>query len=200
MASYGKQVAAISEVPAVSHAVWNAAAELINYRSQSAIPDWSGPPPSNLPNCTDNAPEPGRILSVGDKQFTASVPTYENCRFTLDSAVDNSKVNAWLIKLSGPAPLVFKHCLVVYRGGVISLVSSIHGPGFVVTSPGTAPIVFAHPFTQENPVQFSDCRFDLELDAPPHSSGQDFTRALLESDEKDGSMHFTQGREWRLNC
>ncbi len=116
MTSYGKQVAELTKVPSASDTVWPAAAELINYRSQIVIPDAQRLEQSDLPNCTDREPEPMKVLTATKTRFTASLPTYENCRFTLDSAKDDSKVNQLLLRQGG-LPLQFKHCIVVYSGG-----------------------------------------------------------------------------------
>lgn len=180
---YGGSVAAIAAQRSALDAVWPAASQLINYRSQNMVPDAAKLAESNLPNCTDHDPPPSRIVSVpSPTQFTFEVPTYENCRFTLDSDVDSAKVNG-LLQKQGGIPLRFNHCLVIYRGGIIHLNTVVHSDGFVLI-PGPTPrppIVYKGSVTQEHPIAFTECLFEFQLTSAPPKLGKEITRALLAS-------------------
>src|ERR1039458_930089 len=93
---------------------WPVAAELVSYHSQDALVR------PNLPNCTDHEPVPMQVNATKTGIHNAY---YENCRFTLDSASDDAKVNDILIEEA--FALDFRHCLIVYRGGDINLLIAV---------------------------------------------------------------------------
>lgn len=92
---------------------WPTVAQFIDYRSFD-VSSWEAR--ANLPNCTKSLPKPMVISSVeSPTKATISRAVYEGCVFTLDSAEDNRMLN---YELQNGYPLIlFKHCLIVYRGG-----------------------------------------------------------------------------------
>ena len=96
---------------------WAAAGELVSYRSQATQDALLR---ANLPNCTDHEPVPMQVDATKTGVHNAY---YENCRFALDSASDDAKVNDILIEEA--FALDFRHCLIVYRGGDIDLLIEV---------------------------------------------------------------------------
>ena len=183
MVSYGKQIASISEEPAASDAVWPAAAELINYRSQSASPDWSSLTQSNLPNCTDHDPVPAIVTSNTEHEIRVRNPYYENCRFTLDSPTDDAKVNSFLQNIS--LFLHFRHCLIIYKGGNINLLVAIRNRTSIMQliNPDGSRRAISTPFEYSGPtLSFENCVFRWETGSPPPPEGKRLTKILLAAD------------------
>jgi hypothetical protein len=154
---------------------WPTAAEFISYRSfNGAAAIASG----NLPNCTDSSPALGTVKEVySPTQMSINPGTYENCRFTLDSAEDNARMNMFLTTVT---PLIaFRHCLIVYRGGTINLILALkeyNAAYQVFTNPPASGTVNV---SVDHTLEFHDCLFDITLQAAPPQPGQELTRFLL---------------------
>jgi hypothetical protein len=154
-------------------AFWPTVAEFIDYRSFNQS-SWASQ--ANLPSCTSSLPKSGTVANVETPtKMSVNRAIYENCRFTLDSAEDDRILNTILNTVS---PLItFKHCLILYRGGVVDLILtwqnhkgelSINGKprGTIVSVSGNA-------------IEFEDCLFDFTFQNAPSPVGQEIAETLL---------------------
>jgi hypothetical protein len=165
---------------------WPAAAEFIAYRSL-ATTSWSAP--KNLPICTDRPPTRTTLTVLSPTQIQVNPGVYENCRFSLDSPQEDEQLNRYLtMPAEGKSlTIMFKHCLIVYHGGQINLVTALNERNvpYLVGPP-------EHPFAKgtvnvavTNAIEFRDCLFDIELQNAPPEPGQQITRLLLASTGTD---------------
>jgi hypothetical protein len=151
---------------------WPTAAEFISYRSLIV----SQALPSNLPDCADRAPEIGKVTDIERRyppKFSFEIPSYEGCKLTLDALKDTEKIN-WILTNKMPF-LSFKHCLIVYRGGPINLITAVENKSFVVQFRNDR---FFSTFSG-NTVNFTDCIFDFSFTTAPPSDGQQVTQTVL---------------------
>jgi hypothetical protein len=166
--------------------VWRAASELISYRSLNVPLDQrTGVSDVNLPNCTDSAPNPMRVTEVGPGGTIKKIssPYYENCKLTLDSAVDDDRIN-FLVRKGFPG-IEFRHCLIVYKGGNFMLITFVklndvqlaggHGRGASMSYSGPSMI-------------FTQCKFDFSISNQISAGAQEFLEALLV--QPGPSLHF----------
>jgi hypothetical protein len=163
---------------------WPTTAQFINYRSQISVADFQSLLRRDLPNCTDHDPTPVDFV-VNEKnektwkRGTArelpenSTLLYENCRFTLDSAEEATKVPYWRNGMS--FALSFRHCQIIYGGGQIKLLSP-HPKPTLITSKGARSDVY---LMVGQSIKFENCLFTFTLPAPPPPEGQDVTQQLL---------------------
>jgi hypothetical protein len=153
---------------------WPAAAELISYRSEATANNFTTS--ANLSNCTDSDPIPMRVAEVGPggsiRKLTSAY--YENCRFTLDSAQDDLRINGLL--LTTVVNIEFRHCLIVYRGGAFALITYKDAKTIPLEG-GTghgATIGYNGPT-----LQFTQCLFDFSVSREIPKDGQETIRVLL---------------------
>lgn len=99
---------------------WSAASEFISYRSFNSA-SWN--PPPSLPTCTDSSPAPSTVSILSPTKMTINPGVYENCTFTIDSPKDDARLNE--IIQHRLAVIIFRHCVIVYRGGSINLVINL---------------------------------------------------------------------------
>jgi hypothetical protein len=173
---------------------WPASAQFISYRSQNTVPDTQSLLQPNLPNCTDHDPEGPRIESTNGNQITFSSAYYDNCRLTLDSAKDDAKINSLLLNLT--PKIVFRHCLIVYKGGEIGLIIAFNNRPVKIYLP-EHPEVDAVPSTTPvtgNTLYFNNCLFKLDLNHQPPSGGQKFTQNLLATNGPDFSFTISKSQ------
>jgi hypothetical protein len=159
---------------------WPASSALVSYKSQISTTDFANLMQSNLPRCADHDPIPMQITEVknqpnGQQTMTVSSAFYDNCRFTLDSPEDDAKVNA--ILLNEAAILTFRHCLILYRGGVINLIVAFHGRPVALIAEGHSP-VYARVESPQT-IMFENCLFDFQLSKAPTMAGQQLLQTLL---------------------
>jgi hypothetical protein len=156
---------------------WSAAAEFISYRSFNNSP-WNTKT-EKLRNCTDSPPKMGTFQILSPLHANINPAIYESCQLTLDSPQEDAYLNSVLNK---GAPISFKHCVIVYRGGKIDLVLAVHlrnvpyavdMPDKPDTAHGTVNI------DSENTLTFVECHFMFYLNGTPPQSGQSLTRSLL---------------------
>jgi hypothetical protein len=130
----------LSTVDTKAASFWPTEAQFLSYRSQTLASDLPALARTDLPSCTDHDPTPMQLILKGeadkpgkendissfpdvssptgrDAEMVTSV--YENCRFTLDSPEDASKVP--FLRNHRSFVLTFKHCQIIYRGGPIRL-------------------------------------------------------------------------------
>ncbi|HKW64542.1 MAG TPA: hypothetical protein VJN89_18465 [Candidatus Acidoferrum sp.] len=148
---------------------WPVAAELISYRSQTLVTPIAG----TLPNCTDVSPVVSGSIVISSPTGPPKVNPgiYENCRVTLDSQ-ENSKGIA-VIQMHQPS-LIFKHCLVVYKGGPVDWIigwqiSDV--PADKSQPPSERKIAYT--------LVFEDCLFDFVIEGIPPAAGQKVIEAVL---------------------
>lgn len=143
---------------------WQTAAQLISYRSALSHEDLVNLARS-MPRCVDSPPSPAtsaRAIEEKDLGHPIFVPInsahYDNCRIQIDSPEESAAlaVQARNIPALAGVPLVFRHCLVVYKGGDVRLQTNA-------------------------PVAFDDCLFQFDVYTAPPESGQKITENLLAS-------------------
>lgn len=155
---------------------WPTAGEFISYRSQITATDFQGLLRLDLPNCVDSDPTPQRVIegSIEVPPMKVAPYYYDNCRFTLDSAQDDAKINS-LLK-NGTVVVAFRHCLIVYRGGQIDLRIVFSGRPSVISAPGQNPVPV--PVTLKA-LRFENCLFNFIMPSAPALQGQELTKRLL---------------------
>ncbi len=155
---------------------WPAAAAFISYRSFDKA---SGTLTLPMPNCTDHKPNPAKVKSVEDEHhMTIENSVYENCRFTLDSPLDNERINELL--MNEATGITFKHCVVTYSGGEINLVVSFHDRPVMVTAVhGGKPIKSTGTVNNPSTLRFDNCLFEFNFSGTPPLPGQQLTQAIL---------------------
>jgi hypothetical protein len=119
----------------------------------------------NLPDCADSFPTSNSVAAV-NLPDTVEIDggIYENRRFTLDSVQDQNKINEILRHKN--SLIMFKHCLVVYRGWDVNLIIGWDKHPVQITLEGRAePIVGG---VSGNSLAFEDCIFDFNVEGPPH--------------------------------
>jgi hypothetical protein len=144
---------------------WPTTAELINYRSAINHGDLLKTAQS-LPRCVDVSIHPSTLAKAvtpddaGRPVFMPLNPAfYENCQLQLDSPEEARKFNEQVKAVPPGIPIVLRHCLVRYKGGNIQL------------------------RTNSAAIAFGDCLWEISLpNAPPPTSGEVVTKALLTSD------------------
>jgi len=166
---------------------WPALSDFVSYRSALS---YNAPAPASpigmyafatLPDCTDSLPKPMTIKEVlSPNEVRPNRGLYENCRFVLDSAKQDQKLNAIL---KGNTPLLtFKNCLIEYQGGEISLILAWDKEPFTMTLAGRGPedpakiiqTTFSGPA-----IQFENCLFSFSFQTSPPPHGQRLTTTLL---------------------
>lgn len=155
---------------------WPTAAEFISYRSEVTTGNFKSS--AGIPNCTDSDPNPFKVTEVGPIGNVKKIANayYENCRFTLDSPQDDSRINTILEKKF--PTIEFRHCLIIYRGGDFTLITyrsmkdvpttatKGSGKGLRIDYNGPA-------------LQFVQCLFDFSMSNNVPKNGQELTRLLL---------------------
>jgi hypothetical protein len=162
---------------------WPVAAEFINYRSQVSTANFEDLLRPDLPNCIDHDPTPMQVTDASPNKVTIANAYYQDCRFTLDSASDDAKIN-WILNYKAPA-LTFKHCLIVYRGGSFSLVVHITNRPSDLQVVGKPQTSILTTWTGDT-LYFENCLFNFSLPNSPPKQGQEFTKQLL---SKNGPIH-----------
>lgn len=155
---------------------WPTSAQLVSYRSSNNAP-------SNvlqlasaiLPNCTDSEPQPMRIAEVlSAHEARISLALYEDCRITLDSPTDDERINSFIV---GKFPRIkFKNCLVIYRGGQITLKLEWKGEVIGLQMKGRPPMTIK---MSGNTLEFEKCLFEFTFQGVPPPVGQQVTEVLL---------------------
>jgi hypothetical protein len=140
---------------------WPAAAEFISYRSALTHEDLANLA-NSMPRCVDTQPHPATTKNAITKEDLGKPTTvelnpahYDNCRIQLDSPEENTKLNEQARTVLPYFSLVFNHCLVVYKGGVVR----IQIPAPTLT--------------------FTGCLWNFSVSDTPPPSGQKVTEALL---------------------
>jgi hypothetical protein len=164
---------------------WPTAASLISIRSSqsqasfsrsSHFPDaFSG---ENFPDCADTTPEPTKIAKVDSPtQAEMQWSRYTDCVLTLDSTRDTDQVNAMM---DTSIRVVFKHCIIVYRGGPIGLKLQWNGEkrdAFMGDKNNPQPL--GKIVLTGQTVEFEDSTFEFTIPAAPPKSGQVAMKMLL---------------------
>lgn len=173
---------------------WPTLSAFISYRSFIAITpsEFSDLTRPGLPNCLDHLPAAGRIISVTKNQLTATNPYYDSCRVTLDSAHDDQVINSIILSVS--TSIVFKHCLVVYRGGPVNLIIKLTNFPAAIHTP-TMPAQGIPTVVNGNTLFFENCLFELDIMKLPPSPGPEITQALLAENNPGGSVNIPLGPE-----
>lgn len=156
---------------------WPAASSFISYRSFSNAL-WTAP--AKLPRCTDSEPAPSTVSILSPTQATINPGVYENCRFTMDSPEEDARVNE--IIQERMAVVIFRHCVIVYRGGAINLVFAFdkyNVPWSVEPKNGIPGGAGTVNISVRDAVRFQDCLFDFVLHSEPPKVGQELTKRLL---------------------
>lgn len=164
---------------------WRASSSLLNYRSFNVLPKQTiSLSMQNLPNCTDSDPvtltgqAPYTILDLEPTGKVKRVmnPHYYNCRFTLDSAEDDRRINSMVV--SKFPTIEFRHCLIVYKGGDFALITESHVakiPLHSLTGKDTGGTA-----NYNGPsLQFIECLFDFSVSDQVPERGQEITQNLL---------------------
>lgn len=136
---------------------------------------------ANIPDCTDSLPKPMTVKEVlSPNEATQNPGLYENCRFVLDSAEQDQKLNAIL---RGKTPLItFRNCLIEYHGGEINLILAWDKAPFTITIVGRGPedpSKIVHTTLSGPAIQFENCLFVLTFQNPPPPNGQRLATTLL---------------------
>jgi hypothetical protein len=173
---------------------WPTLSEFVSYRSALSYHAAAAPAPlrwvysfANVPDCVDSPPKPMRIVSTSD----LSKGVYENCRFVLDSAEQDQKLNAIL---SGNTPaIVFQNCLIEYHGGDINLILAWNKAPFTFIVPPNNPEDKLPPhvyhLNMTGPaIDFQNCLFNFSFQNTPSSNGQLLSTALLAQDAASASL------------
>jgi len=138
---------------------WPTAAEFISYRSALTHEDLFKLADS-LPRCVDTEPHPATTAAAINKPGLQSFPVnpahYDNCRIQLDSLEEDVLLSHWAQTVPSVISLVFNHCLVIYKGGVVQL-------------------------RFNSPIVFQNCLWELVVSETPPISGQEVTEKLLGS-------------------
>ncbi len=188
----GKKLAASTDAPHF----WPTAAEFISYRSQVATADFQNLIRPDLPNCTDHAPTPMKLivsdeeakygkagdvanvpdlLNETDKNKTHLVPAvYKDCRFTLDSPEETSRIPN--LGEHRSYILTFRHCQIVYRGGPITLLTPNPEPTAITGKSRERSDVY---IITGQTVHFENCLFLFAINSTPPVEGQSLTVQLL---------------------
>jgi hypothetical protein len=159
---------------------WPAASEFISYKSFNSA-SWAIP--SSLPTCTDSYPAPSTVTILSPTKATINPSVYENCRFTIDSPTEDEQLNEIIQKRL--AVIIFKHCVIVYRGGPINLIINLDKHN-VPWQQGT-PENYTESTVDvsvRNAVQFEDCIFDFVLRGAPPAPGRKLTEFLLANTDR----------------
>lgn len=159
---------------------WQTSSALLNYRSFDVDPQRAAELlGANIPNCTDSDPAPFTITEVnhgfGSGPVTGvSSPYYENCRFTLDSAKDDARINSMIA--DGFPVIEFRHCVIVYNGGSFTLITNInrqnvpatggHGTGLTLNFNGPT-------------LWFTQCLFEFSVSDHTPEPAKKLTQSLL---------------------
>jgi hypothetical protein len=160
---------------------WRASTSLLNYRSFDVSPKQTASlSTANLQDCTTSDPAPMTVTEVSPSPIGGvkrlSNAYYENCRFTLDSAEDDRRINS--IVVNKFPTIEFRHCLIVYRGRDFSLITWTqieHAPLVALTGKGSgARVSYNGPS-----LQFVECLFDFSVSEPMPERGKEITEALL---------------------
>jgi hypothetical protein len=151
---------------------WPTVSTFVSYRSEIQSTPLSG----NIPNCTDSLPSLNKVSSIRDlHEIDIAGGVYENCRVTLDSVQDQEKINSLLKNRN--MLIIFKHCLVAYRGGNINLIVGWKNHHAKIGIGDVKVPVDA--VMNGNAISFEDCIFDFVFSSAPPSNGREVTQALL---------------------
>ena len=172
----GQLHAKLSSTDSATPGFWPAAANLISIRSNQSRAEFSGA--SHFPDCADTTPEPTKIAKVDSPtQAEMQWSRYTNCVLTLDSTRDTDQVNAMMDTF---IRVVFKHCIIVYRGGPIGLKLEWNGEkrnAFMGDKNNPQPL--GKIVLTRQTVEFEDSTFEFTIPAAPPKSGQVATKMLL---------------------
>jgi hypothetical protein len=185
----------LSTVDTKAASFWPTAAQFISYRSQTLASDLPALRRIDLPNCTDHDPTPMQLIVKGQAEKQGkhndissfpqtSSPTgrdaelvtavYENCRFTLDSPEEASKVP--FLRNQRSFALTFKQCQIIYRGGSINLLAFNPHPTLLTSKGDVRSDVYI--MTGQR-IHFENCLFSFVIDSKPPDEGQRLTEQLL---------------------
>ena len=160
---------------------WQTLSEFINYRSQIQLADVQSLLRQDLPNCVDRDPTPLKFSLSADGRFIRidQPAFYENCRLTLDSKFDSERVNDILHQKA--AWLTFRHCLMLYHGGPINLITDWHNHVTEISDEGksiSGPIV-----VNGSTLGCEKCLYEFVLAGPPPRQAQQFVFSFLNNPE-----------------
>jgi hypothetical protein len=180
----------LQQIGASAAEYWPAIAEFISYRSFNLVTEDTIKQlaEKSLSNCTD-LPLANPVVSkvLNPRQFQYQVPTYENCRVTLDSEKDNQAINKYLLMIS--PFLRFEHCLVVYRGGPVNLLFYRPSKNGTDLMTATRKLGTTKTKISGKSLQFDDCLFDFSIpNGMPPPDGQKMTVTLLAQNESTLSL------------
>ena len=135
---------------------WPAVTQFVSYRSQQSVPDSvrSKIVGANLPRCFGQ----GRVGALDKDMHPTSVFTWDHCILYLDDPFGENPQNPLSKtrdKVYRRGDVIFKQCLVVYKGGPVSEFIAI--------------------------ALFQDCIFAFTPDRPPSKRGEMFSQFLLNS-------------------
>ena len=103
---------------------WPTAAEFISYRSALTHEDLVNLS-NSMPKCTDQPPHLATVAQytpAGSTSLSINPAYYENCQLQLDSREQDAYLSYWALKVVPTlTPLIFRHCLVTYNGGIVQL-------------------------------------------------------------------------------
>jgi len=166
---------------------WPAVSEFISYKSLNST-SWSAP--NNLPTCTDSEPASSTVSILSPTQATINPGVYENCRFILDSPREDARLNEIIQKRL--AVVIFKHCVIVYRGGPINLVLALDKYNLPWSTEQNGQHLEGRVnISVRNAVQFQECLFDFVLHGEPQKSGRELTKFLLASSGNEITVPLT---------
>lgn len=156
---------------------WPTAAEFISYRSFVAT-SWSRP--HSIPRCTDAKPAITTMnMNFQDptKKLAMNMGVYKNCLIALDSPIDGERLNAMLF---GDIPVIFfNQCVIVYRGGPITIKIDLARANRVVASIKDKQGNTTDTMSTSGGLSFVDCLFDFSVQQSPESQAQELTKLLL---------------------
>jgi len=172
---------------------WPTLSEFVSYRSALSYRAAAAPAPltnvysiaAKVPDCVDSAPQAMKIVST----TSFSKGLYENCRFVLDSAEQDQKLNA-ILQASTPI-IVFKNCLIEYHGGEISLILAWNKQPLTFIIPGTGPqdpTKFQQVRLTGPAIDFQNCLINFAFQKTPSPNGQLLATALLAQDASSASL------------
>lgn len=157
---------------------WSASAELVSYRSANLASQTTKKLASaQLPNCSDSSPAVSGSVVISSPTSPPKVNpgVYKDCRVALDSPENEGGIAA--IQMQQPS-LIFRNCLVVYKGGRVNPIIGWHIYERSVPADKSQPPserIISISYT----LVFEDCLLDFAIEGIPPADGQKVTRTVL---------------------
>jgi hypothetical protein len=166
---------------------WPTAAELISYRSFNNVSWYAA---NNLKRCVESPPSITKIREViSPTKMIVNPAVYENCELMLDSPEENRILNSYLV---GRSPqITFKHCIIVYSGGPISIILAFKDFKAHYRVDGPSPAEGEVSITNDHTLEFHDCLFDFSFRDTPSAQGKELAQILLTTPASDVKLHFS---------